>query len=120
MLLGLTQKSDLEETIAPLSSSTGCILTIVTEVDGGRNPSVPADILVNALSESRNSSVEVLIDPSQAMDRAAEVAREHDCRVYVTGSIHLVGKILGEFVKRERIDLRKTLTIHQPRARTEG
>ncbi|MEC8874525.1 MAG: Mur ligase family protein [Candidatus Thermoplasmatota archaeon] len=120
MLLGLTLKSDLEKTIAPLSRSTGCILTIVTEVDGGRNPSVPADILVNALSESRNSSVEVLIDPSQAMDRAAEVAREHDCRVYVTGSIHLVGKILGEFVKRERIDLRKTLTIHQPRARTEG
>ncbi|HJM13253.1 MAG TPA: hypothetical protein QF641_02020 [Candidatus Thalassarchaeaceae archaeon] len=119
LVLGMTQKEDLESSIKPLVSSIGRVHVIVTRVDGGRNPSVPIESLARILSENGSTEVDGIADTSDAMDHAARIARKHDCFVYVTGSIYLVGQILSELADREGTDIWESLTIHPPREGTE-
>jgi len=120
LLLGMTQKADLEESISQLSDSVGRIRTIVTEVNGGRRPSVPIIELADAVSKVSGEDPLLIPEPSDAMDVASEIAREEGCVVYVSGSVYLVGKVIEEHVSREGDDLRDFLVSHPPRDQTEG
>tara|TARA_B110000014_G_scaffold262276_1_gene255886 strand:+ start:2012 stop:3247 length:1236 start_codon:yes stop_codon:yes gene_type:complete len=120
LLLGMTQKGDLEESISQLSSSEMRVRTIVTEVHGGRRPSVPAVELANAISNASGEDPLLIPEPSDAMDIATAIALEKGCMVYVTGSVYLVGKIIEEHVSREGADLWDSLAAHPPRDQTEG
>lgn len=120
LLLGMTQKEDLEESISQLSNSDGRFRTIVTEVHGGRMPSVPAVELADAISNTSEENPLLIPEPSDAMDIASELALEAGCMIFVTGSVYLVGKIIEEHVSREGADLCDYLEAHSPRDQTEG
>lgn len=120
LLLGMTQKHDLQSTLAPFANTSNFVRAVVTEARGGRNPSVPPQELARELAGLGYVEVEISPDPAMAMDRAVRLATEFDCGVYVTGSIYLVGELLGELVQREGLDLWSALTIHPLGARTEG
>jgi len=120
LLLGMTQKEDLEESVSQLSDPGGRFRTIVTEVHGGRMPSVPAVDLADAISKAFGEDPLLIPEPSDAMDIASELALEAGCMVYVTGSVYLAGKIIEEHVSREGANLWGYLEAHPPRDQTEG
>jgi len=120
LLLGMTQKEDLEESISQISNSEVRVRTIVTEVHGGRRPSVPAVELAKAISNASGEDPLLIPEPSDAMDIATAIALEKGCMVYVTGSVYLVGKIIEEHASREGSDLWDSLAAHPPRDQTEG
>ena len=96
LVVGMTQKEDLSESIEPLLRSEGRIRTIVTEVHGGRTPSVPAETLSERLSVDSEEPPQIINEPIEAIDTASRVAIEEGCIVYVTGSVYLVGKAIEE------------------------
>ena len=120
LLLGMTQKEDLAESISMLSNTDGRIQTIVTEVNGGRRPTVPISDLADAMAEASGEHPLLVPEPSDAMEVASEMAREHECLVFVSGSVYLVGKIIQELSVREGTDLSDLLVAHPPRDQTEG
>ena len=120
MVLGMTQKGDLSESASPLSDDSGRVHCIVTEVNGGRNPSVEPRDLASAISSMCDTQPEVVPDPTRAMEIATELARGMGCAVYVTGSVYLVGKVIEESLSRTGGDAWNYLTIHPPRSNTEG
>ena len=120
MVLGMTQKGDLSESASPLSDDSGRVHCIVTEVNGGRNPSVEPRDLASAISSMCDTQPEVVPDPTRAMEIATDLARGMGCAVYVTGSVYLVGKVIEESLSRTEGDAWNYLTIHPPRSNTEG
>ena len=119
MVLGMTQKGDISDIVSLLADNSGRALCIVTEVSGGRNPSVKPEILASAISSNSDNKTEVISDPIRAMDLATDIAREIGCRVYVTGSVYLVGKLIKELLYRTDGDIWDYLTIHPSRVTTE-
>ena len=119
LLLGMTQKEDLADSVSMLSNYDGSIRTIVTEVNGGRRPTVPMSELASAIFESTGDEPLQIPDPSDAMEAASEIAREQGCSVFVSGSVYLVGQIIKEHSSREGMDLRDLLVAHPPRERTQ-
>ena len=115
-MVGKTQKEDLSESIEPLLRSEGRIRTIVTEVHGGRTPSVPAETLSERLSVDSGQPPQIIKEPIEAIDTASRAASEEGCIVYVTGSVYLVGKAIEEMVSRAGGDLLQQLQAHPPRA----
>lgn len=115
LLLGMTQKEDLSESTSLFSNSDGRIRTIVTEVNGGRRPTVPIADLADAIHEASGEDPLLVPEPPDAMDVASEIAREQGCSVFVSGSVYLVGQIIKEHSSREGIDLRDLLVAHPPR-----
>ena len=111
----MTQKEDLSESIEPLLHSEGRIRTIVTEVHGGRNPSVPAEHLSEHLSVDSEEPPLIITEPIEAIDNASRIASEEGCTVYVTGSVYLVGRVIEEIVSREGGDLWGYLEAHPSR-----
>ena len=120
MVLGMTQKGDLSESVSPLADDSGRTHCIVTEVNGGRNPSVEPQDLASAIYSMCDAQPELVPDPARAMDTATERARQMGCPVYVTGSVYLVGKVVEASLIRTDGDAWEYLTIHPPRAATEG
>ena len=116
LVVGMTQKQDLSETIEPLLRSDRRIQTVVTEVHGGRTPSVPASELSKILSGYSDAAPMIIEEPNDAVDGAARLAIEEGCIVYVTGSVYLVGRVLGELASREGGDLWDYLEAHPPRS----
>ena len=119
LVVGMTQKEDLSESIEPLLRSEGRIRTIVTEVHGGRTPSVHAEHLSESLSEDSEEPPLIIKEPIEAIDTASREASKEGCIVYVTGSVYLVGKAMEEMVSRENGNLWKYLEAHRPREQTE-
>tara|TARA_B100001996_G_C18617389_1_gene576305 strand:+ start:32 stop:1255 length:1224 start_codon:yes stop_codon:yes gene_type:complete len=115
LLLGMTQKDDLAESISMLSNYDGSIRTIVTEVNGGRRPTVPIADLASAIFESTGDDPLLIPEPSDAMEVASEIARERECPVFVSGSVYLVGKIIEEHASKEGADLWDLLVAHPSR-----
>ena len=115
LVVGMTQKKDLPESIEPLLNSEGRIRTIVTEVHGGRSPSVPAEHLSEYLSPHSEEALMIITEPIEALDAASRVAIEEGCTVYVTGSVYLVGQAIAEIVSREGGDLWEYLEAHPSR-----
>ena len=120
LLLGMTQKEDLAESASLFSDAHGRIRTIVTEVNGGRRPTVPIADLADAISEASGEDPMLIPEPIDAMDVASEIARERGCPVFVSGSVYLVGRIIEEHSTREGTDLWDSLVAHPPRDETEG
>ena len=120
LLRGMTQRHDLPSTMSAFEGASNCVRAVVTEVHGGRKPTASPQEITRELVGLGHSEVEVSPDPLTAMDKAVGHAVELDCVVYVTGSVYLVGELLGELVRREGLDLWDTLTIHPPGTRTEG
>jgi len=120
LLLGMTQKDDLAESTSMLSNYDGSIRTIVTEVNGGRTPTVPIADLASAIFESTGDDPLLIPEPSDAMEVASEIARELECPVFVSGSVYLVGKIIEEHASKEGADLWDLLVAHPSRDKTEG
>jgi len=115
LLLGMTQKDDLAESTSMLSNYDGSIRTIVTEVNGGRTPTVPIADLASAIFESTGDDPLLIPEPSDAMEVASEIARELECPVFVSGSVYLVGKIIEEHASKEGADLWDLLVAHPSR-----
>ena len=115
LVVGMTQKDNLSESIAPLLDPEGRIRTVVTEVHGGRSPSVPAEHLSEHLSRSSEEVPLLIVEPIEAIDTAAKLASQEGCIVYVTGSVYLVGQAISEIVSREKDDLWKYLESHPSR-----
>jgi len=115
LLLGMTQKEDLSESISLFSNSDGRIRTIVTEVNGGRRPTVPIADLAEVIHEASGEDPLLVPEPSDAMEVASEIAREQGCPVFVSGSVYLVGQIIMAHSSREGVDLRDLLVAHPPR-----
>jgi folylpolyglutamate synthase/dihydropteroate synthase len=120
LLLGMTQKEDLAESTSLFSNADGRIRTIVTEVNGGRRPTVPIVDLADAVSEASGEDPLLIPEPSDAMEVASEIARERGCSVFVSGSVYLVGMVIEEHASREGLDLWDSLVAHPPRDETEG
>ncbi|MBI88113.1 MAG: hypothetical protein CMB67_03695 [Euryarchaeota archaeon] len=120
LLLGMTEKHDLEEAMSPLSDCSGRARSIVTEVHGGRGQTVTGEVLARALSETGGGEPETILDPIDALDRATELAAKEGCVVMVAGSVYLVGKILQEYHMRMGNSLLSSMAIHPPRDQTEG
>jgi len=120
LLLGMTQKEDLAESISMLPDHDERIRTIVTEVNGGRRPTVPISDLATAISEISDEPPLLIPEPSDAMEAASEIAREQGCSVFVSGSVYLVGMVIEEHASREGLDLWDSLVAHPPRDETEG
>ena len=120
LVLGMTDKGSLTETILPLSDNNRRLHSIVTEVHGGRNATVPAEELASALSSLCGDQPDIVEDPSDAMELASKIASHRGCGVYVTGSVYLVGQVIEESLNREGAEHWDALTIHPPRERTEG
>ena len=108
----MTQKEDLSESIEPLLNLEGRIRTIVTEVHGGRSPSVSAELLAEHLSGDSKEPPTIITEPIEAIDAASAVAREEGCIVYLTGSVYLVGKAIEEIASLDGGDLWDHLEAH--------
>ena len=119
LVVGMTQKEDLTETIEPILQSQGRVQTIVTEVHGGRNPSVPARALSGYLSRDSGEAPLLVPDPIQAIDAASEIAREDGSVVFVIGSVYLVGRAVEELVSRKGGELWDYLEAHPPRKNSD-
>ena len=113
----MTQKEDLSESIEPLLHSEGRIRTIVTEVHGGRSPSVHAETLSEHLPVDSGQPPIIIKEPIEAIDNASRIASEEGCTVYVTGSVYLVGKAIEEMASRDGGDLWDYLEAHPPSVR---
>lgn len=116
LVVGMTQKQDLSETTEPLLLSDCRIQTVVTEVHGGRTPSVPAGELSKILSGHSEVAPMIIEEPIEAVDGASRLAIEEGCIVYVTGSIYLVGRVVGALASREGGDLWDYLEAHPSRS----
>jgi folylpolyglutamate synthase/dihydropteroate synthase len=115
LLVGMTQKEGLSESTSLFSNSDGRIRTIVTEVNGGRRPTVPIADMADAIHEASGEDPLLVPEPPDAMDVASEIAREQGCSVFVSGSVYLVGHIIKEHSSREGTDIRDLLVAHPPR-----
>jgi dihydrofolate synthase/folylpolyglutamate synthase len=119
LLLGMTQRHDLSSTLSSFEGASNCARAVVTEIHGGRKPTASPQEITSELADLGHTEVDIIPDPLTAMDTAVRLAADLDCGVYVTGSVYLVGELLGEFVRRKGLNLWSALTIHPPSTRTE-
>ena len=58
----------------------------------------------------------IIEEPIEAVDGASRLAIEEGCIVCVTGSVYLVGRVVGELASREGGDLWDYLEAHPSRS----
>lgn len=114
MVIGMSSKINLKETLSPFLNQKKISYTIVTEPQHSRKPSTDSEDLIKELRELNYIKLENVHDPGKALVRAGLIAREMDCSVLVIGSIYLVGDILSYVINRDSLDLYDMLTIHPP------
>ena len=117
LLIGMTRKSNLSMHLSEFSKQKNFIGVVITEVSGGRNPTIPAEELEKEISKLFHKHVIItrIQDPVEAMDFAVKTALTEDCEIFITGSIYLIGHLLKEHVKRNSLDLDEIMKIHPPR-----
>ena len=69
LLLGMTQKEDLAESTSLFSDTDGRVRTVVTEVNGGRRPTVPIVDLADAISEASREDPMMIPEPHRCDGR---------------------------------------------------
>jgi len=114
LVIGMTTKAHIEENLRPFSDYSSIAHVITTDVDGGRLPAIPSSVLAEKLAKIVDCSVEIAPDPISAMDRGADLAKKKGITLLTLGSIHLVGKIFEEMIRRKETDLWEELIIHSP------
>jgi folylpolyglutamate synthase/dihydropteroate synthase len=118
VLLGLSQKADLSETLEPVLAEV-CKddkfpQLILTEPKSGRNPAVDVQELSAMMGKmgSDNISKTMVKNPGKAFETAGKLARELECGLLIIGSVYLIGDLLKYVVDRDGLDLWNELTVH--------
>ena len=116
LLLGMTTKSDLSQTLEPLTTRLqsnplfeGLVLT---QPITGRNPAVQIDELkrtLNGLGAKPDAANE---NPIEAFSIASDLATDGGFDLMVIGSVYLVGDIFRHMVESKGWDLWEALTAH--------
>ncbi|MCS5531724.1 MAG: Mur ligase family protein [Candidatus Poseidoniales archaeon] len=116
LVIGVTQKANLEEAIAEVTSEIWHMATfrhiIVTEPTSGRNPPVDAEELAELVFGSRLDEPIIEKDPVKALEIAEIMSRQAACGISVMGSVYLVGDLLKFAVERTGGDLWEHLRVH--------
>jgi folylpolyglutamate synthase/dihydropteroate synthase len=114
MIIGMSYKTNLKETMSPFNSREKISYTIITEPQKGRKPPVSSEEIQNQLKELNYTKLEKINNPGEALLRAEIIAKELNCTVLIIGSIYLVGEIMNYVITRDSLDLYDILTIHPP------
>ena len=114
MIIGMSYKTNLKETMSPFNSREKISYTIITEPQNGRKPPVTSEEIQNQLKELNYTKLEKINNPGEALLRAEIIAKELNCSVLIIGSIYLVGEIMNYVITRDSLDLYDILTIHPP------
>ena len=114
MIIGMSYKPNLKETMSPFNSREKISYTIITEPQNGRKPPVTSEEIQNQLKELNYTKLEKINNPGEALLRAEIIAKELNCSVLIIGSIYLVGEIMNYVIIRDSLDLYDILTIHPP------
>jgi len=114
MIIGMSSKDNLQETLSPFIGREKISHTIITEVQNSRKPPVATEEIQNRLKQLNYTKLEQINNPSEALLRAEIIARESNYSVLIIGSIYLVGEIMNYVINRDSLDLYNILTIHSP------
>ena len=116
LLIGLTAKSNLIETLEPLASEIqsnplfqGLVLT---QPITGRNPAVTIEELNEAMNGLGSEPEIAHENPVEAFSIASGLAAERGCDLMVIGSVYLVGDIFRHMIESNGWDLWEALTAH--------
>ena len=116
LLIGLTAKSNLIETLEPLASEIqsnplfqGLVLT---QPITGRNPAVTIEELNEAMNGLGSEPETAHENPVEAFSIASGLAAERGCDLMVIGSVYLVGDIFRHMIESNGWDLWEALTAH--------
>ncbi|MFL2493572.1 MAG: bifunctional folylpolyglutamate synthase/dihydrofolate synthase [Candidatus Thalassarchaeum sp.] len=117
LMLGMTAKSNLSETLAPLASELrsnplfqGLVLT---QPISGRNRAVTIEELEETMSSLGISEPDATHEnPMEAFSMATGMAADNGCNLMVIGSVYLVGDLFRYMVDIHGWDLWEVLTVH--------
>jgi len=116
LLLGMTAKSDLSETLMPIANELqsnplfqGLVLT---QPITGRNPAVTIEELNETMNGFGSEPEDSHENPVEAFSIASGIAAERGCDLMVIGSVYLVGDIFRHMVESNGWDLWEALTAH--------
>ena len=117
LLIGMSSKPDLQTHLSAFRGHKSFEYVILTEVSGGRNPTVPVGELEKEISKFLDNHVNInkIINPIEAMDFATKLALIEGYEIFITGSIYLIGELLDEYIDRNSLDFDDIMTIHPPR-----
>jgi len=113
MIIGMSSKLNLQETLSPFIGREKIVHTIITEPQNSRKPPVTTEEIQNQLKQFNYKKLEQINNPSEALLRAEKIAKESNCSVLIIGSIYLVGEIMNYVINRDSLDLYDMLTIHE-------
>ena len=113
MIIGMSSKVNLQETLSPFFGREKISYTIITEPQNSRKPSVATEEIQNELKQLNYTKLEQITNPTEALLRAEKIARESNYSVLIIGSIYLVGEIMNYVINRDSLDLYDMLTIHE-------
>ena len=116
LLLGMTTKSDINETLSPLANQLkanpifqGLVLT---QPITGRNPAVSIEDLNYTLSGFGVEPEAVHENPIEAFSVASELAIDGCFDLMIIGSVYLVGDLFRHMIESNECDLWEALTAH--------
>ena len=118
VLLGLSQKADLSETLEPvlaeICNDDKFPQLVLTEPKSGRNPAVNVQELSTMIDKMGSDKISKTMEknPGKAFETAGNLARELECELLVIGSVYLIGDLLKYVVDRDGLDLWNELTVH--------
>ena len=116
LLLGMTAKSDLNETLSPLAielqSNPFFQGVVLTQPITGRNPAVTIEELNNTMNGLGSKPETSHENPVEALSIASELAEDRGCDLMVIGSVYLVGDLFRHMVESKEWDLWEALTAH--------
>lgn len=116
ILVGMSQKHDLEQATSTLASElyhSGTFRHIVvTEPTSGRNPAVEANTLADLICGTRLDPPLIIPDPITAFEWGEIMAQQAGVRLVVMGSIYLIGDILAHSIESQGLDPHTELSIH--------
>ena len=115
IMIGFTQKDDLDAILAPLMSeetSRKIIHAVITEPEHGRLPPHPAREIGDSFGTTiRHSFAENALS---AFEEAFQRASDKKVELLIMGSIHLIGDVLA-VLNPLKHDLSNALLVHPPR-----
>ncbi|MFL2974034.1 MAG: hypothetical protein CND89_03745 [Marine Group II euryarchaeote MED-G38] len=114
MLIGMTSKPDIYETLSPFRGQSRILHTIVTEPSKGRKRPIDPQNILDELEKLGLSELEIIYDLHDAITKLEIIAKKLDCSVLIIGSIYLVGEIMNYVIVRDSLDMYDILTIHPP------
>ena len=116
LLVGVTKKADINqalgENIRNYWHMENLRHIIVTEPTTGRNPAVDAEDLAKVIFANRKDEPIIERNPFKALEIAEIMSIEKDCKIYVMGSVYLVGDVLRFSVERSGGNLWEHLRVH--------